>query len=73
MVQTPDTNSVYLTGGYDPSSWGNEYSNKILEMKCPNQTPESCVFNEIPTKMKYSRNGHIALSITEELAKELCQ
>ena len=73
MVQTPDTNSVYLTGGYDPSSWGNEYSNKILEMKCPNQTPESCFFNEIPTKMKYPRDAHIALSITTELAKELCQ
>ena len=70
MVQTPDAKSVYLTGGYD-HYW--EKSNKILEMKCPNQTPESCVFNEIPTKLKYPRRGHIALSITEELAKELCQ
>jgi len=71
MVQTPDAKSVYLTGGYDGSN--GQYSNKILEMKCPNQTPESCVFNEIPTKLKYPRRGHIALSITEELAKELCQ
>ena len=69
MVQTPDAKSVYLTGGED----SNGQSNKILEMKCPNQTPESCVFNEIPTKLKYPRRGHIALSITEELAKELCQ
>ena len=74
MVQTPDAKSVYLTGGYDASNeeQSNE-SNKILEMTCPNQTPESCFFNEIPTKLKYPRSGHIALSITEELAKELCQ
>ena len=71
MVQTPDAKSVYLTGGWDASN--GEQSNKILEMKCPNQTPESCVFNEIPTKLNYPRRGHIALSITEELAKELCQ
>ena len=70
MVQTPDAKSVYLTGGRYSNG---ESSNKILEMKCPNQTPESCVFNEIPTKLKYRRSGHIALSITEELAKELCQ
>jgi len=70
MVQTPDAKSVYLTGGEDSNE---QQSNKILEMKCPNQTPESCVFNEIPTKLNYPRDGHIALSITEELAKELCQ
>ena len=71
MVQTPDAKSVYLTGGWDGSN--REQLNKILEMKCPNQTPESCFFNEIPTKMKYPRDAHIALSITTELAKELCQ
>ena len=71
MVQTPDAKSVYLTGGWDDSN--RERSNKILEMKCPNQTPESCFFSEIPTKLKYPHQGHIALSITEELAKELCQ
>ena len=70
MVQTPDAKSVYLTGGKD-LHW--ESLNKILEMKCPNQTPESCFFSEIPTKLKYPHQGHIALSITEELAKELCQ
>ena len=57
----------------DGSNSNGESSNKIFEMKCPYQTPESCVFNEIPTKLKYPRDGHIALSITEELAKELCQ
>ena len=71
MVQTSDAKSVYLTGGWNYSN--KESSNKILEMKCPNQTPESCSFNEIQTKLKYPRNDHIALSITEELAKELCQ
>ena len=70
MVQTPDAKSVYLTGGRD-SIW--KKLNKILEMTCPNQSPESCFFDEIPTKLKYPRRGHIALSITEELAKELCQ
>ena len=70
MVQTPDAKSVYLTGGLDSSK---EASNKILEMKCPDQTPASCYFDEIPTKLKYPRQGHIALAITEEFAKELCQ
>jgi len=69
MVQTPDAKSVYLIGGVN----SNESLNKILEMKCPKQTPESCYFDEIPTKPKYPRCGHIALSITPELAKELCQ
>ena len=70
MVQLPDDKSVYLTGGRDSNG---KILNKILQMKCPNQSPESCFFDEIPTKLKYPRQGHIALSITEELAKELCQ
>ena len=70
MVQTPDAKSVYLTGGWNSNE---KQLNKILEMKCPNHTPESCYFDEIPTKLKYPRAAHIALSITEELAKELCQ
>ena len=70
MVQTPDGKSVYLTGGWNSNE---KQLNKILQMSCPNQSPESCFFDEIPTKLKYPRRGHIALSITEELAKELCQ
>ena len=70
MVQTPDAKSVYLTGGRDSNG---KKLNKILEMKCPNQSPESCFFDEIPTKLQYPRAGHIALPITPELAKELCQ
>ena len=71
MVHTPDAKSIYLTGGWD-SNW-NEL-NKILALKCPDQSPgSSCYYEEIPTKLKYPRSRHITLPITKEHAKELCQ
>ena len=32
-------------------------------MKCPDRTPESCYFDEIPTKLKYARYGHCNIPI----------
>ena len=71
MVKSLDDNSVYILGGEDYTN--SKTSNKILAMKCPDKNPASCYFEEIETRLNYPRFGHVALSITHELAKELCQ
>ena len=69
MVKSSDENSVYIIGGDSDDA----ILETILEMKCPDNNPASCYFEEIETTLNYPRLGHIALSITPELAKELCQ
>ena len=69
MVKSFNDNSVSIVGG----GTFVESLGIIFEMKCPDNTPASCYFEKIETKLKYPRWGQIALSITTELAKELCQ
>ena len=72
MTSGNDAKSVYIIGGLA----GNRHeavTHKILEMVCPDQSPELCYFQESVTQLQYARIGHIALSITPEIAKELCQ
>ena len=70
IVHSLDGLSVYIIGGWDKHL---SATNKILKMTCPEPTPESCYFEEIPTYLEYPRRGHIALPISLELAKKLCQ
>ena len=78
MTNANDGKSVYIIGGETRGMLPNatfykEVTHKILEMKCPDQSPELCYFQESVTQLQYARIGHIALSITPEIAKELCQ
>ena len=78
MTSANDGKSVYIIGGQAGSILLNgindeDVTRKILEMKCPDQSPELCYFQESVTQLQYARIGHIALSITPEIAKELCQ
>ena len=78
MIHANDGKSVYIIGGHVESILPNgtihkDVTHKILEMKCPDQSPELCYFQESSTQLQYPRDGHIALSITPEIAKELCQ
>ena len=78
MINANDGKSVYIIGGRAGSILLNgindeDVTRKILEMKCPDQSPELCYFQESVTQLQYPRSGHIALSITPDIAKELCQ
>ena len=75
MIAANDGRSVYIIGGEAGIDLPNdtERTNSILEMKCPDQSPELCFFQNSATQLQYARSGHIALSITPDIAKELCQ
>ena len=75
MTTANDGKSVYIIGGRigNMTSSDTDHTNSILEMKCPDQSPELCYFQNAVVKLQYPRSGHIALSITPDIAKELCQ
>ena len=64
----PMKSELYIVGGYD----SNRHRNEILELKCSGSTPDTCQFQETKVKLKYPRNSHIALAISESHANELC-
>ena len=70
MVTSDDTKDVYIVGGYDDSN--NQRTNKVYKLRCEESTPENCLFEEIPTKLKVARQNHIALPISEDFANQLC-
>ena len=77
MTSANDEKSVYIIGGRAgsrlPNGFFTDATRKIFEMTCPDQSPELCYFQESVTQLQIPRGGHIALSITPEIAKELCQ
>ena len=58
----------YLIGGRS----NDKRTDQLLEWTCPASTPESCTFEPILTKLKIARDGHIAIPVTDEFAKQFC-
>ena len=67
MVASEDSKAVYVTGGV-----GRQNNGQLIEMKCSGSTPDTCAFKPSATTNRVDRYAHIALPITESLAKKLC-
>ena len=69
MVSSADQTELYVIGGSD-----NDYRHgyKTYALKCPDSNPANCYFEELPVIVKYPRIGHVAFSISDDLAEEFC-
>ena len=67
MVTSQDNKDLFIIGG------GLDDSN--FKWTCEKLTPDSCVFQEIQTKLQIARGRHfhVALPISNEFAEKLCQ
>ena len=66
LVTSEDLKTVYVTGGVG------SLDGKILQLHCSGSTPDTCAFKFAASNVKVDTSGHIALSITNELAAKLC-
>ena len=74
MITSPNNKEIYIIGG---DLDGNTVSNKILKAMVPSSmnliNPDAFTFKEIPTKLKYARWGHVALPISLDIVKQICE
>ena len=74
MITSPNNKEIFIIGGDldDDTS-----TNKILKAVAPSSinliNPDAFSFKEIPTKLKYGRDGHVALPISLDIVKQICQ
>ena len=70
MVTSEDEKEIFIIGGVDGD--GDGPRNQVLKLQCEGTDPSTCFFQEIKAKLKFAREGHIALPISEEFANQLC-
>ena len=74
MITSPNNKEIYIIGGLLD---GDTDSNKILKAVVPSSmtiiNPNAFTFKEIPTKLKYARDSHIALPISLDIVKQICE
>ena len=73
MITSPNNKEIYIIGG----DLGDTVTNKILKAVVPSSmnliNPNAFTFKEIPTKLKYGRCGHVALPISLDIVKQICE
>ena len=75
IITSPNNKEIYIIGGYlgDDSI----VTNKILKADVPSSlniiNPRAFRFKEIPTKLKYARDGHVALPISVDIVRQICE
>ena len=68
MVASSDKTKLYTIGNKDSA-----HSKKIFEFSCPEKSIMKCKWREMPlTKLKEEREGAVAIPISDELAKKIC-
>ena len=74
MISSPNNKEIYIIGGLIDDGTPD---NKILKAVVPSSmtliNPNAFTFKEIPTKLKYARDSHIALPISLDIVKQICE
>ena len=71
MVTSKDNKELWIIGGYDSSNY--QITDEILKLDCQaSNSISSCTFKPISTRLQFARQFHIALTITETFANQLC-
>ena len=74
MITSPNNKEIYIIGGVLENY---TVTNKILKAVVPSSmnliNPDVFSFKEIPTKLKYAREDHIALQISLDIVKQICK
>ena len=68
MVTSEDGKELFIIGG----SRRRHVRNQVLKLHCEGTDPATCSFKEIETKLKFAREEHIALPISDSFARQLC-
>ena len=65
MVASPGNEAVYSFGGSGAK-------NKIFKFTCPDDQIQNCQWEEMGTRLTYTRQSSVAMTIPVDLAKKLC-
>ena len=68
MVTSANGKDLFIIGGLSTKKKG---ENGILKMICSNDNLESCKWN-LSGRLNHGRSSHVAIPITDAIAKKLC-